>query len=442
MNRYREYKDSGIPWIQEIPSEWGLLRFKDKYTNIKEVAGTRSVEYERLALTLNGVIKRPKDDAEGLQPKEFDTYQILEAGDFVFKMIDLQNINTSRVGLSPYTGLVSPAYIRFKPKSDNQCDKYTYYYLMYLYYSCVFNNISGDGVRSALNAGDLGLIRMPYPSLSEQGAIASYLDEQCARIQSLIKEAEKSIEEYKSWRKSILFEAVTKGINPELNMKWCGIDWIGDIPYHWHLVKITRLLDYDHSYPIGDGDHGLIKPSDYKNEGIPYIRVQNLGWGTKITLDNIVYISEETNKKIASSVLRPNDILFAKTGGTIGKTGIIPRDIPVSNTTSHVGKITVDSKYNPRYIFYVLSSQVGYDQFWEVAKKKTTRPELSIDEIKSIRVPLPPTREEQDEIVEYLDGIVTEIDDMICEKQAVIEDLESYKHSLIFEAVTGKRKVV
>lgn len=96
--------------------------------NIKEIAGEASDEYERLALTLNGVIKRPKDDSEGLQPKAFDGYQILRENNFIFKMIDLQNISTSRVGLSPYTGLVSPAYIRFAPKIEGQFSKYTYYF--------------------------------------------------------------------------------------------------------------------------------------------------------------------------------------------------------------------------------------------------------------------------------------------------------------------------
>ena len=98
----REMKDSGVAWIGKIPMTWNLIRFKDKYKNFKEIAGDKSSEYQRLALTMNGVIKRPKDDSEGLQPKEFDTYQILRKNEFVFKMIDLQNISTSRVGLSPY----------------------------------------------------------------------------------------------------------------------------------------------------------------------------------------------------------------------------------------------------------------------------------------------------------------------------------------------------
>ena len=123
-------KDSGIEWIGKVPQEWNIVRFKSKYRNIKEIAGEQSSKYERLALTLNGVIKRPKDDSEGLQPKEFDTYQILRENDFIFKMIDLQNISTSRVGLSPYTGLVSPAYIRFTSRKANQDNRFVYYYLM------------------------------------------------------------------------------------------------------------------------------------------------------------------------------------------------------------------------------------------------------------------------------------------------------------------------
>ena len=123
-------------------------------------------------------------------------------------------------------------------------------------------------------------------------------------------------------------------------------------------------------------------------------------------------------------------------------TGIVPQNIPMANTTSHVGKITIEEQYNAKFILYVLSSQIGYNQFWEAAAKKTTRPELSIDEIKAVKVVLPPTKREQDEIVDYLDQRITEIDSMISKKQEVITDLESYKRSLIFETVTGKRKVV
>lgn len=437
----RELRNSGVEWIGEMPLHWPLIRFKDKYKNTKEIAREKSTEYERLALTLNGVIKRPKDDSEGLQPKEFDTYQILRENDFVFKMIDLQNVSTSRVGLSSYTGLVSPAYIRFTPKERKQYNKFVYYYLMSLYYTCVYNNLGGNGVRSALNASDMGEFLIPYPSDEEQRYIANFLDVSLEKVDALIANVQAQIEKLKIYKQSIITEAVTKGLDPTVPMKDSGVEWLGEIPEHWDLVKIIRIADKSHPYAIGDGDHGLIKPDDYLDNGIPYIRVQNLGWATELDTSNIVYISNETNERIKGSTLRPQDVLFAKTGATIGKTAIVPNTIPISNTTSHVGKITVSKKYNARYIFYVLSSSIGYRQFWEYASSKTTRPELAIDEIKQVYITLPLNVDEQSCIVQYLDEKCAIIDRLVAIKQTKIEKLEQYKKSLVYEYVTGKKEV-
>ena len=236
-------KNSGVAWIGEIPEGWSLIRFKDKWKNIKEIAGEASDEYERLALTLNGVIKRPKDDSEGLQPKAFDGYQILRENNFIFKMIDLQNISTSRVGLSPYTGLVSPAYIRFAPKIEGQFSKYTYYFLMSMYYNCVYNNLGGDGVRSALNSSDMGSFVIPFPDDETQHKIAKYIDLQKVKVDSLIANVQAQIEKLKAYKQSLITEIVTKGLDPSVPMKDSGVEWIGEIPKHWvlHASKIFLI---------------------------------------------------------------------------------------------------------------------------------------------------------------------------------------------------------
>lgn len=239
----RDMRESGVTWIGEIPTDWSLIRFKDKYTNIKEVAKERSVEFERLALTLNGVIKRPKDDSEGLQPKEFDGYQILRENDFVFKMIDLQNISTSRVGLSPYTGLVSPAYIRFSPKEPNQYNQFVYYYLMSMYYNCVYNNLGGNGVRSALNGRDMGEFVIPYPSESEQREISAFLDKKCNQVNALIENVQAQIEKLKAYKQSLITEVVTKGLDPTVPMKDSGVEWISEIPEHWEITRIKNMFE-------------------------------------------------------------------------------------------------------------------------------------------------------------------------------------------------------
>ena len=180
----REMKDSGIEWIGKIPERWEIIKTKRVFQNNKQVAGKQAGDYERLALTMNGVIKRNKDDAEGLQPESFDGYQVLEQNQLVFKLIDLENVKTSRVGLSPYTGIVSPAYIVLKnTQADN---RFFYYYYMNMYYQEIFNYMGGEGVRSALNAKDLLEVPLPNISIPEQQAIADYLDGECARIDGIV----------------------------------------------------------------------------------------------------------------------------------------------------------------------------------------------------------------------------------------------------------------
>ena len=440
MEQYTQMKNSGVPWILDIPESWGirvLFQLADQVKNKNKELSEKNL----LSLSYGKIKRKDINSSDGLLPESFDGYNIIEENDIVLRLTDLQNDHTSlRVGQSHERGIITSAYTTLRP-STLVWPKYLYYTLHAYDLIKGFYGM-GSGVRQGLNYDEVKTIKVPFPSLNEQRAIVTYLDNHVAQIDSIIAEAQASIEEYKQWRASVIFEAVTKGLNPNAKMRNSGIEWLGEIPADWRFVRITRLLDYSHPYPIGDGDHGLVKPSDYLDSGIPYIRVQNVGWGTEITLDNVVYISEETNAKIASSTLRPNDILFAKTGATIGKTGIIPQSIPIANTTSHVGKITIQSKYNPKFILYVLSSQVGFYQFWEAAGKKTTRPELSIDEIKATKVLLPPTRTEQDTIVEYLERRINDIDGMLLEKLEIINDLETYKRSLIYDAVTGKRKVV
>ena len=203
-----EYKDSDVYWIGKIPSHWQVVKGKYCFDNDKEIVGARVNDFERLALTLNGVIKRSKDDNEGLQPKDFATYQILRTGELVFKLIDLQNISTSRVGLSPFTGLVSPAYIILKCRSNTYSEYAERFYLM-MWYNQIFNHLGDDGVRSSLNATEL--LNLPYllPPLDEQKRIADFLDGKCAQIDEITKATRQEIETLKQYKQSLIYEYVT-----------------------------------------------------------------------------------------------------------------------------------------------------------------------------------------------------------------------------------------
>ena len=184
LNSNAPMKDSGIEWIGAIPEHWKVVKGKNLFTNDKSIVGARVDDYERLALTMKGVIKRSKDDNEGLQPDKFNSYQILRENELVFKLIDLQNISTSRVGLSGYTGIVSPAYIILK-SNGSILPTYAEKYYLSLWMNQIFNFLGDAGVRSSLNAGELLNLYLPVPPLSEQKAIADYLDDKCGQIDEI-----------------------------------------------------------------------------------------------------------------------------------------------------------------------------------------------------------------------------------------------------------------
>lgn len=424
--------DSGVQWIGKIPKDWKLIHFKNKYRNKKEIAGSRASDYERIALTLNGVIKRPKDDSEGLQPKDFDTYQILEANDFVFKMIDLQNISTSRVGLSPYTGLVSPAYLRFSPKDPSENTRFMHYYLMSLYYNCVFNSLGGDGVRSSLSAKDMGQIMCPYPNVSIQQKIVEFLDKKSSQIDELIAIQEQEIEKLQAYKHSLITEVVTKGLDPNVEMKDSGVEWIGITPKHWE-VKQLRYIAND--FQKGSG----ITKEDIINDGdINCVRYADLYTDYSY---NFKDCKIKTNLALHTSpkYFSYGDLLFTCTGELVEEIGKSASYLGHEKCLAGGDIIICRHSQNPTFMGYALGSL--YCQMQKsYGKRKLKVVHISLSEIKNIFVTLP-SLEEQNQIGEFLNQKCLHIDELIELKNNKIDQLHNYKKSLIYEYVTGKKEV-
>jgi len=175
-------------------------------------------------------------------------------------------------------------------------------------------------------------------------------------------------------------------------------------------------------------------------EGIPYIRVLNLTYGNGLNMENLVFISDSMNALIKNSTLHPNDILIAKTGATIGKTAIVPESLPISNTTSHVGKITLPKTQNAKYFYYVMTSLVVQNQIEDLSAMQSTRPELGIDGLKNLTV-IVPSIEEQNEIVQYLDKHCQQIDEVLYIKNEQLSSIKKHRDSIVFEYITGKKRV-
>ena len=421
-------KNSGIEWIGQIPEDWNIWPTKRFFRHTKTLAGEQVDSYERLALTMNGVIKRSKEDSEGLQPEKFDTYQVLRENELVFKLIDLANVKTSRVGLSPYTGIVSPAYIVLT--NDSEDNRFYYYYFMSMYYNEIFNNLGDNGVRSSLNAQDLLNVPMVDIPNSLRKRIADFLDEKCGKIDRYIARQQQAIEKLKAYKQSVITEAVTKGLDPDASMKDSGITCVGEIPAHWSVIRFKYITD-----AIGDGLHGT---PEYDSDGEYYfLNGNNIGNENLVFKDNTDRLSESEYKKYKPVNINENTILITLNGATYGKTSFYNNERVLLGKSA--GYITLKDGENKYFVRLYLQSYIAR-LVMELSLCGSTIANLSLKTLNEFVMPYPPYNE-QEKIVEYLNARCFEIDRAIDKKQSLITKLAEYKKSLIFEAVTGKIEV-
>lgn len=410
----REMKDSGVEWIGEIPKDWEIVQTKRFFRNIKRVVGSDVDNYERLALTMNGVIKRSKEDSEGLQPEKFEGYQILRKNELVFKLIDLENVKTSRVGLSSYTGLVSPAYIVLTNELED--NRYYYYWFKFLYYNEVFNHLGGNGVRSALNAKDLSIIPIVSIPTYMQNCIANHLDEKCRKINAIIAKQKEIIEKLKAYKMSFINEAV----NNDRGTK-CHLGYVGTMK---NGLNFSSTLDGKKIKFLGVGDF-----KDY------FILNDINMFSDIITIDKI---PEEY-------MLKDGDIIFVRSNGSkelVGRAVMVKNiDYPLSYSGfcirfRNARPDIVDNSYL-LYYFRSLDFRKELEKHSQGSNINNVNQEL----LSQIDFTFPDI-ELQRKIVYILEDKCKKIDTVICKKMKLIDKLTTYKKSLIYEVVTGKKTCV
>lgn len=344
-------------------------------------------------------------------------------------MIDLQNVSTSRVGLSSYHGLVSPAYIRFSPRQKGQYNEFVYYFLMSMYFNCVYNNLGGNGVRSALNATDMGQLMIPFPTVAQQQRIVTFLKKTFQDVDKLIEVQQAQIDKLKEYKQSVITEAVTKGLDPTVPMKDVS-NWMRRIPCNWFDPKIKYFCSIEsggtpeRTHPeYWNGDINWFKTGELHNDEI-------FDSEEKITVKAI----EET----AAKIFPRNAILVAMygQGKTRGMTALLKKE---SATNQACAAIQLKTKtYEVNYLWWVLKG--AYNSLRERANG-SGQPNLSVSLISEFEISLPPLLEQQ-KIICYLDDKCAKIDKLIAIKQAKIDKLQEYKKSLIYEYVTGKKEVM
>lgn len=420
----REMKDSGIAWIGEIPANWkvSLLKFSIRWKSEK---GQPDAEVLSLYRDLGVVPKNSRDDNHNVTSLDTSGYKVVDIGDFV---INKMKAWQGSMAVSKYAGIVSPAYHVCEITNPDIYKEYFHHLLRNPAYIPEYLRLS-TGMRTGqwdLGFDDFKNIPFIIPPYDEQIQIVKKIDHKCSEIDSVIADTQKTIEEYKALKQSIITEAVTKGVRGERKMKDSGVEWIGDVPEEWEVTRIKNLFAYRNernSLPLEDvnlislyTDKGVVQHSDL--EETTGNKASNAD-GYKLVYENDIVVNiilcwmGAIGRSAYNGVTSPAYDVYA----------------PKAGTFSHF------------YHYYFRTQGFSGDCYKVGRGIMAMRWRTYSDQFRALSV-IYPSIQEQIEIVTYLDRKCAEIDRLTAAKQQLLTELESYKKSVIYEYVTGKKEVI
>ena len=433
----RKMKDSGIEWIGEIPEGWEIKRLGAILQERNEVNNPIQTTII-LSLTNNrGVIPYSEKGNQGNKAKDDLTgYKIAHIGDIV---LNSMNVIIGSVGLSNYYGAVSPVYYMLFPRNNIETN---IQYYNYLFQTTAFQqSLRGYGngileIRMRIQMQKLKTVLLPVPTFLEQSNITVYLDASLSKLNILLSKTRSSIEEYKKLKQAVITQAVTKGVRGEREMKDSGVEWIGKIPKEWRKTQLRHCATIKSGITLGKSyskDTVLIER--------PYLRVANVQGGY-VDLNDLATIQVTPDEDLKYR-LHSGDVLMTEGGDRdkLGRGCVWHGEIEPCLHQNHVFAVqTNESILLPEFLEYLTASDVGRSYFDVTAIKTTNLACTSSSKVLAFTIPLPPI-EEQIEIVNFIKKRSLKLNKLIMKKELLVQELESYKKSLIYEVVTGKREV-
>ena len=421
----RELKDSGIEWIEEIPSEWktSKLKFESTFKQKKY-----SVEYGNLNyIGLENIVAWNGRYIESDSQYDREQSLICEKDDILFGKL---RPYLAKVFICPFKQCCSGEFCVISV--HNQNNRFVWYQLISHGFIFMVDRSTYGTKMPRANADYIKNMQIVIPSIEEQQKIASFLDRKCSEIDAVIEKTKATIEEYKKLKQSVITEAVTKGIRGDRPMKDSGIEWIGEIPAEWEIRKLFRAIDN-----IGDIDHYM--PNSVAT-GIPYLMTGDLKEKlSDVDFGSCKMVSLDDYQTLSSKIkANKGDIIFARYA-TIGTVCFV--DIEKEFLVSY-SCLTIKPTKNlllGRFLFYYLKSAAFFEEVNQYINSNT-QANVGLDSMTKAKVILPKI-EEQTEIADYLDKKCAEIDTLIAKKTALLEEMESYKKSVIYEYVTGKKEL-
>lgn len=430
----RKMKDSGIEWIGEIPEGWS----KNKVIRLFDIIGSGTTP-KNITSDFPVVNWIQSGDITGsfmpacknvISATLLSQYSALKVYPAPFIIIAMYGASVGNASISLIDGCVNQACCVLSSPSCN---------LHYAFY--VIKSAQSYLVRKAVGGGQPNISQetikqlwLPLPPLSTQDIIVRNLDATCSKIDDLLTSVHASIEEYKKLKQAVITQAVTKGVRGEREMKDSKVEWIGKIPREWNITKIKSGVT-----KIGSGKTPSGGAETYTDSGVIFLRSQNV-YDCTLNLESPTYISPEVDATMKSTRVLPDDVLLNITGGSIGRCSIVPKTLGLANVNQHVCIIRTNPLiFLPKYVQYFWVSALGHLAI-DLYQTGGNREGMSADAIRNTPIPYAPLQE-QKEIADYLDAKCAEIDGLIAKKEQLVKELESYKKSLIYEVVTGKREV-
>lgn len=430
MLKMRKMKDSGIEWIGEIPEGWEIVPVRSCFDEVR-TKNTDGQEQNALQFKSGNIISKTNFNAsmDDYVADTITNYTVVLPDTVMINGLNLNyDFKSLRVALVKEKGVITSAYLAIFPDRKKISPQYATYLFKGYETKMAFHNM-GAGIRKTLGYKEFKNQPLLLPSKEEQNKISAYLDSKCSHIDTMLFRTRSGIEEYKKLKQAVITEAVTKGVRSEREMKDSGVAWIGEIPAEWSKCHLKNI-----SSEIGDGLHGT--PNFDDNGDVFFINGNNLGGEYVEPRADTKRINSEEFLKYTRPFFS-NQTIMISLNGSYGKVSLY-KNFPMLLGKS-AGYITLLPSIDCRYIKYYLSSTPSQIMM-TLSLNGTTIPNLSLNTLRNFSIFLPVLCE-QKEVADYLDAKCAEIDGLIAKKECLVKELESYKKSLIYEVVTGKREV-
>ena len=427
-------KDSNIEWLGKIPSNWNLIKGKYLFTLRTTKGNTKQVELLSPTQEYGVIPQKLYEKLTGMRPVKLKSNTDLNQMKSIYKGDFCISLRSFQGGFeySNYNGIVSPAYQVFYPSKqvNRNYFKYLFKDKSFIQKLNSYTMSLRDGKNIAFS--DFGNTYLPFPALDEQNKIADFLDKKVSQIDNLSKNIQQEITDLEEYRRSIITKAVTKGIDKNIPMKDSGIDWIGKIPQDFNIVRLKFMLETPLKY--GANESGI----DYDPNLPRYIRITDITSDSKLKEENKLSLS---STQAMGYILKNNTILFARSGATVGKTFLYKSTMGEAAFAGYLiaAKIN-ESKINPKWIYYYTKSN-AYWNWVNQAFSQATIQNIGAEKYSNLLLTVPKDKNQQSRIISKLDRMNAKIDRVIKKKQKLLNYLDKYKQSIIYEYVTGKKQV-